>query len=150
MSFNILFQVRGLVASVKLNTLLIKFFSFIGLFFFFLSQVLWQNIIGNSLFLWVNECVTFSINYIKICTSGLRFWFFSNLFFVNMVSDADEVVFKVVSFLKNFLVWETAKISQRCQQFPRKMKSRAFLKSRRAGDFPWLQWVWLPATFIGK
>ena len=57
---------------------------------------------GNSLFLWVNECVTFSINYIKIFTSGLRFWFFSNLFFVNMVSD--EVVFKVFSFLKNFLV----------------------------------------------
>ena len=47
-----------------------------------------------------------------------------------MVSDADEVVFKVVSFLKNFLVWETAKISQRYQQFPRKMKSRAFLKGR--------------------
>ena len=49
---------------------------------------------------------------------------------------SDEVVFKVVSFLKIFLVWETAKISQHYQQFPRKMKSRAVLKSRGPGIFP--------------
>ena len=49
---------------------------------------------------------------------------------------SDEVVFKVFSFLKNFLVWETAKISQCCQQFPHEMKSRAVIKSWGPGIFP--------------
>ena len=49
---------------------------------------------------------------------------------------SDEVVYKGVSLFLNFLVWETAKISQCYQQFPHEMKSRAILKSQGPGIFP--------------